>query len=728
MPHSAEPPQRQPRRGDQTPRRGTAGGAGGADRAGGAGGRAGRSLISDARAYTPRARTVREAPELRNRAGTDPFRPALQVFDGGGGGARGRKATPGGKAAARARDAAPERRTATTARRRPTANRAPGSGRNPTRATGRPSRPARPARPRRPPRLADAARRLRLSTVLALCLFAVIGLRLVALQITDAPAYAAEGLADRLHTVAMPAERGSIVDRNGAVLAHSVEARYVYSDPSRVSDPARTAEALSPLLGIAKSKLVPRLVKQNRPDGRPSQFEWLARGVSVETADSIMALNLAGIGVGRDERREVPGHDLAANLIGFVGEDMSGLEGIEARYDDVLRGVDGELTYERGQGELAAGIPGGYRRETPAKPGTSLRLTIDRDLQYEIQRILTARAKQCRASFAAAVVLDVHTGEVLAQASYPTYDAADPLKAKPTDREDAATAIVVDPGSVHKPIVLAAALQEGEITPDSTITVGPTIKKGDTTFSDTHPFRAGTRITLPGLLAFSSNVGTIKVADLVGADQVYAYQRKFGLGEPTGEGVPGESGGLVQPPKNWSGSSYGSVPIGHGVAVTPLQMAAAFATIANDGTWIRPHLIESTIAADGTERKASGAATRRVLSPENARALRTMMEAVTTVRGATGTRGAIPGYLVAGKTGTGERVVDGHYVRGEVASFVGMAPADNPRYVVAVFAHTPGGGGGVIAGPAFRDMMEFALRHYRVPPSSGKPPKFALKR
>jgi cell division protein FtsI (penicillin-binding protein 3) len=562
---------------------------------------------------------------------------------------------------------------------------------------------------------------------LALSLFAVIGIRLVALQITDAPAYAAEGLADRLTSRELPAARGSMYDRNGAVLAHSVEARYVYSDPSRVADAIKTAEALSPLLGIAKSELIPRLVEQNRPDGRPSQFEWLARGVSVETADSITALNLAGIGVARDERREVPGHDLAANLIGFVGQDLSGLEGIEARYDQVLRGVNGQLTYEQGQGALAAGIPGGYRRETPAQPGTSLRLTIDRDLQYEVQRILTARSKQSRATFAAAVVLDVHTGEVLAQASYPTYDAAAPLKARPTDREDVATAIVVDPGSSHKPLVVAAALEEGKIEPDATVTVGPTIRKGDTTFADTHPFRSGTKITLPALLAYSSNVGTIKLADLVGADQVYAYQRAFGLGEPTGVGVPGEASGLVQPPKNWSGSSHGSIPIGHGVAVTPMQMAGAFAAIANDGTWIQPHLINSTIGPDGAERPVPAAASRRVLSPENAKALRTMLEAVTTVEGATGTAAAIPGYRVAGKTGTGQRVVDGEYAPGEVASFVGMAPADNPRYVVAVFAHTPAGNGGEVAGPAFRDMMEFALRHYRVPPTGTKPPKFVLQ-
>jgi cell division protein FtsI (penicillin-binding protein 3) len=748
MSRPAEPPRRQPRRGDQVPRGGSAQGAGAADgpqRE--SGGRGARNAISDARAYTPRARTVREAPELRGRPARDPLRPVLQVVDGGrqgeparnrrdagsragrtAGGGTPKRAAAGGNAATRTRQAAPEPRATTAPRRRPAGGRTPGSSRaRPEgRGAGRVSA-SRPPRSIGPPRLADAARRLRLGTLLALGLFAVIGLRLVALQITEAPAYAAEGLADRLTSRVLPAPRGSIYDRNGAVLAHSVEARYVYSDPSRVVDPERTAEALSPLLGIAKSELVPRLVKQNRPDGRPSQFEWLARGVSVETADSITALNLAGIGVARDERREVPGHDLAANLIGFVGEDVSGLEGLEARHDELLRGVNGELTYEQGQGELAAGIPGGYRRETPAQPGTSLRLTIDRDLQYEVQRILSAKMRACRATFGAAIVLDVRSGEVLAQASYPTYDAANPLKARPTDRADAATAVVVDPGSVHKPLIVAAALQEGKIKPDSTVTVAPAIRKGDTRIPDTHPFRSGTRITLPTLLAYSSNVGTIKLADMIGADQVYAYQRRFGLGEPTGVGVPGEAPGLVQPPKNWSGSSYGSIPIGLGVAVTPMQMASAFAAIANDGTWLRPHLVKATISADGTERPAARAESRRVLSPENAKALRTMLEAVTTVDGATGTTAAIPGYRVAGKTGTGQRVVDGEYVPGEVASFVGMAPAENPRYVIAVFAHTPGGTGGVVAGPAFRDMMELALRHYRVPPTGTKPPKFDVR-
>lgn len=732
----------EPRRGAQVPRRGSSRGAeasGAEDRAqitGGKGAAGGQRLggISDARAYTPRGRTVREAPELRrtprNNRSTDPFRPALQVLDGGRPTSELRGARRGAEP-----ESAPRRATDPGGGGRTVNQRAgrspdvvkpvPAPRRRPASATGR-NAPRRLTRAPRPPRLADPHRRLRLGTFLALTLFATIGIRLVALQFVDSPAFAKDGLASRLSTVKLPAPRGAIYDRSGAVLAHSVEARYVAADPTLVKDPVRTAEALSPLLGIPRTRLIPRLVMQTRPGGGPSQFEWLARGVDIPIAAKVEALNLPGIIVARDERRDVPGSDLAANLIGFVGEDLSGLEGIEARYDTLLRGVNGERTFERGRGELAKEIPGGYHRETPAQPGSSLELTIDRDLQYEVQRTLSAMMKQRRGSVGAAIVLDVRTGEVLAQASHPTYNAADPWSSKPTDREDAATSFVVDPGSVHKAIVFGAALQEGVVKPDSTITVAPTIRKGDVTFEDTHPARAGTKMSLPGILAYSSNVGTIKIGDLLGPQRIYDYQLKFGLGRATGEGVPGEASGRVLPPKDWSGSSYGSVPIGHSVDVTPLQMAAAYAAIANDGTWIQPHIVRETIAPDGTRTPAEAPQTRQVISPANAAALRTMLEAVVTVPDATGTRAAIAGYRVAGKTGTGARLVDGKYVQGDVASFIGMAPADNPRYVIAVFAHTPGGEGGDVSAPAFREMMGFTLRHYQVPPTGTKPPDFVV--
>lgn len=715
----------------------------GTGRAGAGAGAAPLRGISDARRYTPRGRSIREADTThqvgtarrprgadagdrrtgqpdppgarspRRSGGADPFRPALQIISGGADTVR---PAPGGRTGTGA--AGPAGATGRTGRR----------VRQPERPVRRRDRPVRrPARKPRPAiRLGEPKRRLRLATVLALAIFLVIAGRLVQIQLTDAKAYAARGLRDRLQTVPLSAPRGAIYDRDGNVLAHSVEARYAYADPGLVQDPERTADGLSPLLGVARSELLPKLTPHRYADGTAVRFEYLARGLDITVGEQIKALNLAGIGVAPDEKREVPGHDLAANVLGFTGRDLTGLTGIEAGYDELLRGVEGERTFEIGNGDLAAEIPGGYRLEKQARPGTSVRLTIDRDLQYEVQNILFQRMRQVSASFGSAVVLDVRTGEVLAQASYPGFDAAEPLKSGPEQRGDANTDIVVDPGSVAKVITVSAALQEGVVNPASTVTVGPSVTKGDTTYRDTHPFPAGTRITLPALLAFSSNVGTIALADQLGPPRLYQYQSRYGLGQPTGEGLPGESGGLIQPPENWSGSSRGSIPIGNGISVTPLQMAAVYATIANGGVWVQPHLVGATVLPSGKVVPTAPAAHRRVISAESAAAVRTMLEAVVTVDGATGRRAAIPGYRVAGKTGTGLRVANGRYLPGEVASFVGMAPADAPRYVVAVFAHTPAGNGGDVSAPAFRDMMAFTLGRFQVPPTGSTSPTFAL--
>ncbi|MDG4796563.1 penicillin-binding protein 2 [Micromonospora sp. WMMD1082] len=697
--------------------------------------------ISDARAYTPRGRTIREgaAPAAAGRAEQrrtprssrtqDPFRPALQVLDGGraAGWAGGRPGGPARRDGGAGRGAVVRTVTDRTRRDEPPAvaprrRVAAGESRRGDRPPVR--RPAR--KPPRPPRLADPGRRLRLGTALALALFVAIGVRLVALQAVDTPAYADGGLADRLRTVQLPAPRGAIYDRSGeAALAHSVEARYVYADPTRIEDIGATARSLSPLLGIPASELAEKMRPRKRINGDDSQFEYLARGVDIDRAKEIMALKLSGINTHRDERREVPGGDLAANLIGFTSPDMVGLEGLEARLDDLLHGEDGQRVFEVGLGDLAAPIPGGYSRTTRAKPGSSIVLTIDRDLQFMTQRILAEQARAAHASTAAAVVLDVRTGEVLAQASYPTYNAAKPSPSDPTDREDAATSFVVDPGSVHKAITFGAALQEGVITADTSFPVANSVVKGDQPFRDTHPAN-GRRMSAAGMMAYSSNVGTIAIADKLGAERLIDYQRRFGLGERTEVGMPGEASGRLLPLTEWSDSSYGSVPIGHSVDATPLQMAAAYAAIANDGTYIQPHLVKETIAPDGTRSPAAEPTTRPVLSPANAAALRTMLEAVTTVESATGLAAAVPGYRVAGKTGTGWRLVEGKKQPGDVASFIGMAPAENPRYVIAVFVHSPAGGGGQVAAPAFRDMMTFTLRHFKVPPSTEPAPTFTV--
>ncbi|MGW4502916.1 peptidoglycan D,D-transpeptidase FtsI family protein, partial [Micromonospora sp. NPDC004336] len=658
------PRSEEPRRDATGSRRGSSrdvGARGAARRSGepGAGG------ISDARAYTPRGRTVREqrtggraerdddagrAEQRRTPRSTrsgDPFRPALQVLDGGraGAGRTGRR-EPAGRSGV-------VRTVTPRAPREPRHDDEPPAPRR--RAPRRPDRPAarRPSRkPPKPPRLADPRRRLRLGTVLTLALFAVIGIRLVVLQAVDTPAYAGGGVADRLRTVTLPAARGAIYDRDGAPLAHSVEARYVYADPTQIKDIPGTAKALSPLLGIPASELAEGMKPRKRVNGVDSQFEYLARGVDIDRARQITALELPGIYTHRDERREVPGGDLAANLLGFTSQDMVGLEGLEARYDDVLRGEDGKRVYEVGLGDLAAPIPGGYSETTKAKPGSSLRLTVDRDLQFMTQRILARHMASSKGSTGAAVVLEVGSSEVLAQASHPTYNAAKPVPSDPTDREDAATSFVVDPGSVHKAITFGAALQERVITPDTTLPISNAVRKGDTWFADTHP-AGGRRMTLPGMMAYSSNVGTIEIADKLGPERLIDYQKRFGLGEPTGVGMPGEASGRLLPADEWSGSSAGSVPIGHSVDATPLQMAAAYATIANDGTYVQPRLVREVIGPDGKRRPTDPPVTRSVLSPDNAAALRTILEAVTTVEGATGRAAALPEWRVAGKTGTG---------------------------------------------------------------------------
>jgi cell division protein FtsI (penicillin-binding protein 3) len=687
------------------PIRGRSGGAGGgtANGSGGSGtsGRPARSGIGEARRYSPRGRTVRDG------ASRDPFRPALELLHGE-------------PAAARTPKTPPRQRTAAVP---PRAARA-----RPTKASkAAPRRPVR--KPRRAPRLAEPARRLRVATVLILVMFMVVAGRLVTLQLTDAGEIARRGLHDRLANEVLFAPRGAILDRSGHVLAQSVAARYVYADPSMIAakDVQRIAEGLRSVLGIPTSELIPKLSRKKRTDGSIDKFEYLARSVDIGTGNAVTALNLPGIGVGDDERRTEPGRDLAANLIGFTGIDGSGLTGLEAAYDDQLAGTDGMRIFETGHGDLGTQIPGGYEETKPAHPGSSLQLTIDRDLQYNIQQTLARRMTAVNADFGAAVVLDIHTGEVLAQASFPPYDAANPGNSTAAQRIDAASQLVIDPGSVHKVITLAAGLQSGAITPDAQIPLpGGSIRKGDTTFSDTTPLRAGTKITIPGILAYSSNVGAITVADKIGPQTLYDFQLKFGLGSPTHEGMPGEAAGLVQPPDRWSGSSYGSIPIGMGVSVTPLQMAAVYATIANNGVYVQPHLIRATIAPDSRVTPWPAPKTRQVLSTDCAAALRQDLEAVVTAPGATGHSAAVPGYRVAGKTGTGLQVKDGRYAPGEVASFIGMAPADAPRYVIAVFAHSPGGEGGAVAAPAFHDMMAFTLRYFQVPPTGTSPPKFTL--
>lgn len=679
--------------------------------------------IGAARRYNPRGQSVRDSGGddhrrrvANRRSERDAFRPALRLVEGGA-----------AKQPTRRTAAARER-----TRRKVAAAPVPPSQARSTRVRqAQRSRPPRGGTPqrrvikRRLPRIGNPKRRLRIGTAMILLVFILVGGRLVHLQVTDAAAYAADALGQRLQEEMIPGSRGAIVDRNGNLLAFSAAARYIFADPTDIKDEDRdgVAQLLAPLLGIPASTILDKISNRTREDGSQSTFEYLARGVDISVGDTITELNIPGIHVAYDERREVPGHDLAANIIGFTGTDTTGLAGLESSCDKILEGVNGERTYE--QSASGQQIPGGFYREEPAQPGSDVQLTLDSDLQYQVQRILSETVNARDGKYGAAIVMDSATGEVLAMASSPGYDAADPLDYDPQRWIDWGSSAVVDPGSSHKALVVGAALEEGIIERDSLLTVAPTIVKGDVTFEDSH-YHPETPMTIAGILAHSSNVGTIMMADELGAQTVYEYQQLFGLGQPTGIGITAEASGLVQPPANWSGTSYGSIPIGHGVTVTPLQMAAGYAAIANDGVYNQPTLIKSIVDSDGTSKPYGDPQSHRLFSAQTAKDLQYLLQAPVSVPDGTGADAALDNYLVAGKTGTGLLVEDGEYAPGEVANFVGFAPADNPRYTVAVFAYTPGGGGGTVTGEAFGDIMEFTLGHYRVPPSGTEPTQFAV--
>ncbi|WP_460498072.1 peptidoglycan D,D-transpeptidase FtsI family protein, partial [Glycomyces tarimensis] len=576
------------------------------------------------------------------------------------------------------------------------------------------------------PRIGSPGRRLRFASALVLILLLIAGGRLIQLQVTDSAAYAADALNQRLVTEPLPASRGSILDRNGNALAYSIEANYIAVDPTRVeADPAQLAADLTMLLGRPASELEPIIATEQTPQGEAIEFAYLQRGVDLAIGDKIAELGDPGIIIGQDERRVVPGHDLAANVLGFTGGDNGeGLAGLEAGYDDWLSGTDGEVSYERGGSGQP--IPGAFYREEEAVPGNDLQLTLDADLQFQVQKILEATVEEHDATFGSAMVMEVESGEMLAMASTPTYDAANPFDVEDEEvYRDYATQATFDPGSIHKAIIFAAALEEGCIEPAGTLPVSQSINKGDTVYEDTYQ-HGGATLSLAGIIAQSSNVGTIELADCLGPEKVYEYQQRFGLGRPTGVGVAGEASGMLLDPQHWSVTSPGSIPIGHEITTTLIQMAAVYGAIANDGVYVQPTLVDSLIDADGdVQEDDTEPATHQVISPETSDDLKYLLQAPIADDTGTGRNAELESYHLAGKTGTGKLVEDGEYASGNVGSFVGFAPAEDPKYVVAISVYDPGGGGGgSTTGDAFKEINEFTLSYFGVRPSQGPAPEF----
>jgi cell division protein FtsI (penicillin-binding protein 3) len=541
--------------------------------------------------------------------------------------------------------------------------------------------------------------------------------RLVQLQGLDRSSYAAMAERQRLHTVALSAPRGEIVDRDGRPLAETVDARDVYADPQKVVDAAGAARILAPVLRLPQRALRTSL-------GQKGTFVYLSRAVTPALAGQVMALEVPGIGVLPATRRLYPAGTLASNLVGFVDGDGKGAAGLESSFERVLSGTDGTRTFETGLS--GSPIPDGHDIVKPAVPGTSLRLTIERDIQWEAQRAIAAQVHAVHADSGSVVVMDPRTGKLLAVAVAPGFDPNRYWSYPLTALGDPAVTDVYEPGSVNKVITMSAALQEHLVTPSSEFIVPPVLHYASTTFHDAE-VHGTEHLTLSGILAKSSNIGTIEVAKRLGAKRLYRYLRAYGFGATTGVGLPGEGSGLLPQLDNWTDTTLPTVAFGQGVGVTALQVASVYATIANGGVRVTPNLVAGRTAPDGTFHAAPPPGERRVISARVAHQLRDMLEAVTSNEG-TAPEARIPGYRIAGKTGTAQRPNGQGGYSGYTSSFVGFGPADRPQLLVEVVLQNPRNGhfGGLVAAPVFHDVMSFALQTLKIPPTGTKPPVVRL--
>ena len=483
--------------------------------------------------------------------------------------------------------------------------------------------------------------------VFVLFLFSLLLVRVAELQTVSPERYVAFGEQQRVRSIDLPAARGSILDRNGEDLALSVNQTSVYANPQEVTDPVAAAAHLAPVLAMDQNELVEKLSDD-------SEFVYLVRQQPDELGEAVAELELEGVHLMDEPARFEPSGDLARSVIGTVGVDNTGLSGVEQQYEDALTGTPGELTVERApDGDT---ISSGDRHLTPAQQGDSLVLTLDRGMQFEAERVLAEQVDATGALGGIAIVSRVGTGEVLAMANVdaPQTDDGSRGPAVPSSNNRAVTAMF-EPGSVHKVVTMAAALEEGVVEPATRFMVPDGLQVADHRFTDHEPHPLG-NWSVNDILTQSSNVGTIMVAQELGAERLEEYMRRFGFGQTTALGFPNEAAGITLPLDEWSGTSIGSIPIGQGISVTALQMLSAFNVVANGGVYVPPRLVLAQVAEDGARQGVAAPEPHRVVSTSTARQLSTMMMSV--VDTGTGTSAAIPGYHVAGKTGTARKPQD----------------------------------------------------------------------
>jgi cell division protein FtsI (penicillin-binding protein 3) len=567
--------------------------------------------------------------------------------------------------------------------------------------------------------LADPRRRLHVSLLMVCAVLSLMAGRLVQLQGLDASTYAEAARNSRTQVVSVPALRGPILDRHGEPLAKSVEAYDVVVDQVLVQErgnPAAYALQLEGLLAQDAASLQRKLTGERR-------YRVLERQVSPETWRAISGLGLAGI-FGEPTQERIYPAGVAGNVVGFVGAEGAGLAGLEQSRQDHLAGVDGELVYQVAGGGVRIPLGSGHREDAVA--GEGLRLTLDRDIQWYTEQVLADQVDAAQASGGNVVVMDTRTGEIVAMATAPGLDPNDPAAADGPGGGNRVVEVAYEPGSVLKPVSIAAVVEEGMAGPATVLSVPDNITRANLTIRDyyNHPEQG---MTVAGILAKSSNVGTILATERISPDVFGDYLQRFGLGAQPGLGLPAETGGRL--PGEWTSLDRDFASFGQGISVNTVHLASAYATLANGGIRMPARLIDATVDAEGTETEVPAGQPERVVSEETADAVTAMLEAVMGPEG-TGSRITVDGYRVAGKTGTAQRIDPncGCYAGAVDVSFVGYAPAEDPRYAVAVTIFDPkrGRSGGGLGGPVFADVMTFTLARTGVPPSEAEPSELRL--
>lgn len=571
-------------------------------------------------------------------------------------------------------------------------------------------------------------RRLMVAVGVLACWVLAIEVRLVVLQVWQHDQLTLRAERQQSETQKTPGKRGEIVDRHGRLLAYSVDADTIYAVPTDIADPIKAAAALCGAFDECDKKdrdqLVERLTRKRR-NGSPTSFQYVRRRATPIEAKRIAALEMKGIGFMKESKRFYPNRELAAHLLGYVGTDNAGLHGLEATYDKSVRGREGTMLVQTDARGHAFS-----RLDRPPTTGGSLELTIDEQLQFIVERELKAGVEAARADGGTAVAMDPHTGEILAMASWPTFNPNQYAGTSVSALRNRAVQDLYEPGSTFKIVTASAALQEGVIKPDDLVdTQGGVIKfPGRKPITDMgHNY--GT-LTFANVIVKSSNVGAIKVGLMVGPERMGLYIRRFGFGKPSSPDFPSESPGIVWNPSKLNDSALASVSMGYQVGVTPLQMAAAASVIANGGTLYEPHVVRATVKG-GVRTPVPAKAVRRAILPETAATLTTIMESVVTEGTAKGAR--LVNYTVAGKTGTADKLVNGRYSPSQQnVSFIGFVPSRNPLMTVIVMIDSPrigGDTGGAIAAPIFKHIADASLRMMGVTPTiNPQPPVLVARR